>query len=240
MLNAIKLDKLLFIDIETVPAAARFDDLSDEMRALFELKVGRWKPEDKSLADYYQDRGAILAEFGRVVCISVGFLRETNGQRRFRVKSFAGKDEKAVLGSFAELLREHYTDKEEDKLCGHNVIEFDVPFICRRMLVNGIKLPGMLNLHAMKPWEVPLIDTMDLWKFGDRKNFTSLRLLTSILNIPTPKDDIQGSDVGKVFWELDDMPRIVTYCQKDVVAVAQIMLRFRNERLLNDGEIILT
>jgi hypothetical protein len=132
-----------------------------------------------------------------------------------------------------------YFKDPHDKFCGHNIIEFDVPFLCRRMIINGIDLPAMMNLHSMKPWEVPLVDTMDLWKFGDRKNFTSLRLLTHILGISTPKDDITGSEVGHVYWELGDIDRIVTYCQKDVVAVMQVLLRFRREAMLQDSEVII-
>jgi len=240
MLDQLRLDKLLCIDIETVPGAHHFDDLSGEMQALFELKTGRWKPEDKTLAEYYLERGGILAEFGRVVCISAGFLNTSNGSRQFRVKSFAAETEADLLSAFGQLLAEHYRNRDEDRLCGHNVVEFDVPFICRRMLVNHVPLPAMLNLHAMKPWEVPLVDTMDLWKFGDRKNFTSLRLLTAILGIPTSKDDIQGSDVGHVYWELNDLPRIVSYCQKDVIAVMQIVLRFRGQKALTEDEIVFT
>jgi hypothetical protein len=228
------------VDIETVPGARTFDSLSDEMKALFDLKAGTRRPEDRPLTEYYHDRGAIWAEFGRVVCISAGFLHQANGARQFRVKSFAGHDEARLLTTFADLIASHYKDPGEDKLCGHNIIEFDIPFICRRMLINGLTLPEMLNLHAKKPWEVPLLDTMDLWKFGDRKNFTSLRLLTHVLGIATPKDDIQGSDVGHVYWELGDLPRIVTYCQKDVVAVMQVLLRFRGEQLLADSEIVIT
>jgi hypothetical protein len=210
------------------------------MKALFELKAGRWLPEDKTLPEYYLDRGAIWAEFGKVVCISVGYLHRDGGARQFRVKTFGGKEELNVLYGFADLISKHYNDPVEDKICGHNIIEFDIPFVCRRMLINGIRLPAMLNLHAMKPWEVPLVDTMDLWKFGDRKNFTSLRLLTHVLGIASPKDDIQGSDVGHVYWEQDDLQRIITYCQKDVVAVMQVLLRFRGEKLLDEHEVILT
>lgn len=241
MLNDIRLDRLLCVDIETVPAAPDFDSLSDEMKALFELKSGSRVPEGKSLADHYLDRGGIWAEFGKAVCVSVGFLRQGKDGRQFRVKSFAGDDEAKLLREFADLIGSHYKDPGVDKICGHNVIEFDVPFLCRRMLINGIPLPGMLkDLHAKKPWEVPLVDTMDLWKFGDRKNFTSLRLLTHILGIATPKDDIDGSDVGHVFWKLKDVPRIVQYCQKDVVAVMQVILRFREEQLLADNEVVIT
>ena len=122
-------------------------------------------------------------------------------------------------------------------LSGHNIKEFDVPYVCRRMLVNGIKLPNILNIFGKKPWEVLNIDTMDLWKFGDYKSYTSLKLLAALFGIATPKDDIDGSDVGKVFWIDNDLERIVTYCQKDVLTVAQLLLKFKGLPLLDDDQV---
>jgi DNA polymerase elongation subunit (family B) len=183
------------------------------------------------------DRSAIYAEFGKVVCVCVGIITGYPHQPQLRMKYFANDDEKQLLTEFADLLRVYFsTDKSF--LCAHNGKEFDFPYLSRRMLIHGIKLPILLDNAGKKPWEIKHLDTMDMWKFGDYKHFTSLRLLTKILDIPSSKGDIDGSQVAKVYYVDKDIDRIVTYCEKDVIAVAQIFLRLRREDLLVEDEII--
>lgn len=159
--------------------------------------------------------------------------------KSFRLKSFYGNDEKNLLVEFSSLLNKHY-NKKESLLCAHNGKEFDYPFIARRILINGLKIPALLNIAGKKPWEVNLLDTMELWKFGDYKNFTSLNLLAAIFNIPTPKDDIDGSDVSRVYYEENNLDRIASYCQKDVLTVAQVFLKFKGEQLIEESQVVIT
>ena len=235
MLNKIKLTNILFLDIETVPKVASFGDLSDEMQTLFATKT-QYQRRDEFTPEEYYERAGIWAEFGKIICISVGFFAETENQRKFRVKSFSG-DEKELLENFKNLVEQHF-NKPQQLLCAHNGKEFDFPYIARRMIVNEIELPEKLNLFGKKPWEVAHLDTMELWKFGDFKNFTSLRLLTNILNIPSPKDEIDGSDVARVFYDEQNLEKIIRYCEKDTIAVAQLLLRFTNLELLQEDEIV--
>ncbi len=225
-------ENILFLDIETVPEVENFNDLSEEKQELFALKTQYQRKEDFTPEDFYE-RAGIWAEFGVIVCISVGYFTNFNStNRKFRVTSFFG-DEVKILKDFKNLLDNHFS-KPHHLLCGHNGKEFDFPYIARRMIINKIALPEKLNLFGKKPWEIAHLDTMELWKFGDYKHFTSLKLLTSILGIPSPKDDIDGSQVGAVFYKEKNIDRIVTYCEKDTVAVAQLLLRFNNEPLIEE------
>ena len=235
MLHKINLENILFLDIETVPETASFNELSEEKKILWADKTQYQRKEEYSPEEFY-DRAGIWAEFGKIVCISVGFFNYKNDQRNFRITTFSG-EEKQLLKDFSKLLEEHFF-QPYNLLCAHNGKEFDFPFIARRMLIHNLPLPSKLNLFGKKPWEVPHLDTLELWKFGDYKHFTSLKLLTNILGIPSPKDDISGSDVCKVFYEENDPQRIITYCEKDVVAIAQIILKFRQEKLLEESEVI--
>lgn len=232
MLDELKIQNVLFLDIETVPVVYNYSDLDERTRNLWETKF-RYLQTDTPETMY--KKAGIYAEFAKVACISVGFFNGTH----FRIKSYAGTDEEQLLKDFAALLNEHYNLKKH-LLCAHNGKEFDFPFLCRRMLINSIPLPKILNIAGKKPWEINHLDTMELWKFGDYKNYTSLNLLASIFKIPTPKDDIDGSDVARVFWEENNIQRIVTYCQKDVVTVAQLLLRFKGENLIEEKNIIYT
>lgn len=236
VLESIQLENILFLDIETVPASESYEELDTETQLLFEAKTSYQRKDEISAKEFYMESGGIWAEFGKIVCLSVGYFSFKNGLRQFRTTSFYG-DEKELLQSFANLLN-NYFSRPQHVLCGHNAKEFDFPYIARRMLVNDVKLPVKLNLMGKKPWEVPHLDTMEMWKFGDFKNFTSLKLLTKILNIPSPKDDIDGSEVRKVYYQENDINRIVRYCEKDVLAVAQIILKFRREPLLMTEEIL--
>jgi DNA polymerase elongation subunit (family B) len=235
MLKTIQLQNLLFLDIETVPEHESFFDLDDEKQHLFDLKTQYQRKEDFTPDEFYE-RAGIWAEFGKIVCISVGYFAFKNGDRQFRTTSFFG-EEKKLLEDFSNLLTSHFSQPQH-VLCGHNAKEFDFPFIARRMIINGVEIPDKLNLFGKKPWEIAHLDTMELWKFGDYKHYSSVRLLTKVLNIPSPKDDIDGSEVADVFYKEKDIDRIITYCEKDVVAVAQIFLRFRNESILEEDEIL--
>ncbi len=235
MFDKMRLDQILFLDIETVPETENFDSLDEEMQQLFEAKTAYQRKDGEEVSQFY-NRAGIWAEFGKIVCISVGYFVFKKGDRQFRTTSFYG-DEKVILSDFSNLLNTHF-NQSYHVLCGHNAKEFDFPFIARRMLIQGVLIPEKLQLSGKKPWEVAHLDTMEMWKFGDYKHFTSLKLLTKILKIPSPKDDIDGSQVADVFYKEKDIDRIIVYCEKDVVAVAQVFLKFKGEQLLGLNEIM--
>jgi len=236
MLHKLNLNDILFLDIETVPLHEQYSELSAETQMLWEEKTRYQRKEEFSAEEFY-DRAGIWAEFGKVVCISVGYFSFRHQQRTFRVTSFTG-EEKNLLEDFSRLVNEHFS-RPNKLFCAHNGKEFDFPYISRRMIINGIEIPQKLQLFGKKPWEIPHLDTMEMWKFGDYKHYTSLKLLAHILGIPSPKDDIDGSEVRNVFYNEGDIDRIATYCEKDTITVAQILLRFRNDTLLNDDEILI-
>jgi uncharacterized protein YprB with RNaseH-like and TPR domain len=231
-----KLNNILFLDIETVPQEENWNSLSKTMQELFEQKTKYQRKDEFSAAQFYEKAG-IWAEFGKIICISVGYFVDVEKNKQLRLTSFYGDDEHQLLSDFKVLLDTHFANKTS-VLCAHNGKEFDFPFIARRMIVHKIELPKKLNLFGKKPWEVPHLDTLELWKFGDYKHYTSLKLLTSILGISSPKDDINGSEVAHVYYKEKDLQRIVTYCEKDTIAVAQILLRFNNEDLLKEEDIV--
>ncbi len=235
MLDNIRVEDIMFLDVETVPQESQFEDVSQEMQTLWDKKSKFFREKEESAGDVYE-RAGIYAEFGKIVCISVGVVAARDTKRIFRVKSFAGDNEKVLLEDFCIMLN-HFARDMHKNICGHNVKEFDLPFIARRMLIHGVKLPAILDVAGKKPWEVKFIDTMDLWKFGDYKHYTSLNLLTTIFNIPSPKDDIDGSQVASVFYEEKDVARIARYCEKDVLATAQLFLRFKGEDLIDEGAV---
>jgi DNA polymerase elongation subunit (family B) len=205
------------------------------MQVLWEKKSKLFRSQEQTAKDVY-DRAGIYSEFGKIICISVGLIREGN-PFNFRLKSFYGKDEKSLISGFSSMLLKFCATNKEALLCAHNGKEFDFPYIARRMIINRLIIPEILDNAGKKPWEIKLLDTMDLWKFGDYKNYTSLDLMTSILGIPTPKDDIDGSMVAGIFYNDDNLERIVKYCEKDVLAIARILLRFMNLPEINDDKI---
>lgn len=235
MLYKLNLEHILFLDIETVPEVEVFEDLDTTKKELWAEKTVYRRKEEISPEEFYENAG-IWAEFGKIICISVGYFHLKDSSRSFRTKSFSG-EEFRILKDFKQLLNQHFS-KGPHLLCAHNGKEFDFPYIARRMIINAISLPYKLDLFGKKPWEVPHIDTMELWKFGDFKHYTSLKLLANILGIPSPKEDIDGSMVRQVYYEDQDIDRIVDYCEMDVVTVAQIFLRLRNETLLKETEIM--
>ncbi|WP_010664468.1 3'-5' exonuclease [Marinilabilia salmonicolor] len=236
MLNNIASEKIMYIDIETVPEHPAFGMLDDTMKALWEKKSSKISGADVTPEEDYV-RAGIYAEFGKIICISAGIIKAENGERTLRVKSFFGHDEKKLLQEFSAALT-NFTSHPGTNICGHNVREFDFPYIARRILINGLQLPDILDVAGKKPWEVKFIDTMDLWKFGDFKHYTSLNLLTHIMGIPSPKDDIDGSQVASVYYEEDDVERIARYCEKDVLATAQLFLRLKGEPLLKPENVV--
>ncbi len=237
MIENLDLEKVLVLDIETVPQAKAYSELDDDWKALWDLKAANLKGAEQMTPEELYNRAGIYAEFGKVICISVGFFRAYGDFYQFRSKSFYGHDEALLLREFAGLLDSRF-DNRYFLLAAHNGKEFDFPYLSRRMTINGIRLPTLLDTPGKKPWEVPHIDTMELWKFGDFKSYTSLKLLAKVFDIPTPKDDIDGSMVGKVYWEENDLERIRIYCQKDTLTVAQLLLRFQGKRLLREEELI--
>lgn len=239
MLPNIALDQLLLLDIETTPAAPAIEHLSEDMQQLWREKMAKTLPVSGNDDSAYADRAGIYAEFGKIVCISVGFFSLENNRYQLRLKSFYNDDEAVVLSGFLELINKFYAKYPRFQFAGHNIKEFDIPFICRRSVIHQLSLPQPLQLHGFKPWEVPMLDTLQLWRFGDFKHYISLKLLTAVMGIDTPKDDIDGSMVGKVYWEEKDLERIATYCQKDVLAVAQLLLKFKRLPALIPEDIII-
>lgn len=233
MLETLNIENILFLDIETVPQHPAYESANEEIKKLWDLKSKSFLKEDEMPSDVYR-RAGIYAEFGKIICISVGFIKGET----FRLKSFYGDNEKQLLIEFSQLLNSHFS-KKDSQLCAHNGKEFDFPFMARRMLINGLKIPLLLDIAGKKPWEVNLLDTMELWKFGDYKSYTSLILLANVFGIPTPKDDIDGSMVYKVYWEEKNLERIVTYCQKDVLTVAQILLKMMGKPLIKPENVML-
>lgn len=237
MLDTISLENLLILDIETVPGNSDFQTLSPLYQELWLEKFTKIAPDSDDASEGYQNRSGIYAEFGKIICISAGYFINKAGRQSFRIKSFAGDEEAGLITDFFEAVKQFGSRIKALTFCGHNIREFDIPYICRRAIINNIPLPQQLQFHGKKPWEIMLLDTMHLWRFGDYKNYTSLKLMAGILNIPTPKDDIDGSMVGKVYWAGNGLDRIVTYCQKDVLTVAQLIMRFKQLPLLNDENI---
>ncbi|CAI8300706.1 MAG: Uncharacterised protein [Flavobacterium sp. SCGC AAA160-P02] len=227
---------VLFLDIETVPQKQFWSDVPKTTKELYAQKTAYQRKENISSEDFYE-RAGIWAEFGKIICISVAYFTEREKHRYLRVHSFYGDHEKQILLDFKKLLDTHF-NKSTHLLCAHNGKEFDFPYIARRMIIHQIELPSKLNLFGKKPWEVPHLDTMEMWKFGDFKHYSSLQLLTSTLGIPSPKEDIQGNDVARVYYKEKNIERIVRYCENDTIAIAQLLLRFNNDQLIEKDKII--
>lgn len=224
---------ILFLDIETVPAVYKYEELSERMKYFWDKKAAQLAKNESDTPESLYDKAAIFAEFGKIICISTGTISNNVAT----IKSFFSHDEKELLTSFSNYLNS--VQKSEIRLlCAHNGKEFDFPWLCRRMLVNGLNIPEILNIQGKKPWEISHIDTMELWKFGDYKSFTSLDLLSEIFEIPTPKDDINGADVARVYYEEKDLVRIVKYCQKDVIALIQLFRKLQNLPLISEVNVL--
>lgn len=236
MIEKVNLHNILFLDIETVPQHETWNIVSEEEQKLYEAKTKYQRKEEFNAEEFY-DRAGIWAEFGKIICISVGYFVKNKERNQLRVTSFYSDDEKQILIDFKTMLETHFNNPKH-VLCAHNGKEFDFPYIARRMIIHQIKLPEKLNLFGKKPWEVPHLDTLELWKFGDYKHYTSLKLLTHILGVPSPKQDIDGSEVANVYYKEKNLKRIVAYCERDTVAVAQLLARFNNLPLVEEKDII--
>lgn len=232
MLDKTRIEDILFLDIETIPAYRCYEEVPDVFKALWDKKAQHLIKNQDDTPEKLYERAGIYSEFGRIICISVGVVKDG----KLHIKSYSDDDEFALLSEFAKMLNRN-PNKGNHLLCAHNGKEFDYPYIARRMLINGITPPAILDLSGKKPWEVPHLDTMELWKFGDYKNYTSLELLAAVFRIPSPKNDICGSDVSKVYWEEKDLKRIVEYCQKDVVTIVQIFLKYQCKEILSEDNI---
>ena len=232
MLHHLNIEEILFVDIETVPLVPEYTELTEKWQKLWERKM-QYHIENGEPADELYDRAGIYAEFGKIICISAGYVFQKQGQPFFRVKSFYDDDEKKLIQNFFNAL-DKFARAGKRRLCAHNGQEFDYPYISRRALVNNLTLPKILDIAGAKPWEVKdqLIDTLQLWKFGDYKHYTSLSLLCELFNIPTPKDDIDGSQVAKVYWEDNDIDRIIKYCEKDTLGVANLLLKYKGDKII--------
>jgi len=235
MLADLKIEDVLFLDIETVPQASSFSGLEPLMQVLWEKKSKVFRTPEQTPEEAYE-RAGIYSEFGKIICISVGLVKNEE-PHSIRLKSFFGDNEKNLLKEFSDMLAKFCRSDKAAVLCAHNGREFDFPYIARRMIINDLVIPGILDNAGKKPWEVKLLDTMDLWKFGDYKNYTSLDLLTSILGIPTPKDDIDGSMVAGIYYTEKDLPRIVRYCEKDVLAIVRVLRKFMNLPPITDERV---
>lgn len=227
---------LLFIDIETVPQYPNFNDVPDIEKKLWTKKAQFLMHQNDTEESIYQKAG-IYAEFGKIICISTAFLTLKNNAYQLHVKSFYDDDEKTVLQNFTSYLNKIHKEKKQLALCAHNGKEFDYPYIIRRLLINALNIPALLNLAGKKPWEITHQDTLEMWKFGDYKNYTSLELLAHVFGIKTPKDDIDGSKVAEVYYVEKNLKRIVDYCQKDVATLAQLYLKMKGDLGFDADEI---
>lgn len=240
MNNIQALFELFLIDIETVPQYADHNTMPTEGSKLFFDKISKTVPENCDIEEVYLQKAGILAEFGKIICISTGFFyHDKAGNMCLKIKSIYGHDEIDILKQFIELTDKFCKHKAKFQFAGHNIREFDIPYICRRIVINQIPLPPCLNIYGAKPWDICMTDTMQWWKFGDYKNYTSLHLLASVLGIPTSKDDIDGSMVQHVYYKEKNLERIVQYCQKDVVVVARVIQRFKNVPLVEEDNIFI-
>lgn len=237
MAEEIKPENILFIDIETVPCIEKYELLSDRMKLLWTKKARTLPGYEKDPDEAYRNKAGIFAEFSKVVCIGMGYLTVQNSEYILRTKVMAHRDEEKLLADFAELLQTHYKNDQQFALCGHNIREFDIPFLCRRLIVNDIALPDLLDIADKKPWEIHHIDTFQLWKFGDFKNYTSLDLLVAALDLPDWKSTIDGADIAHVYWQEKDLPRIADYCAEDIVAVARVFMKMKQMGKLPDERI---
>jgi 3'-5' exonuclease len=237
MNTATLLTDLFFIDIETVPIQPSFDQLDLQWQSLFEKKVSKTMPENQTIQEQFLQKAGILAEFGKIICISVGYVAKVQGKSQLKVKSFYGDDEKVLLQQFAEAVDKMQAHKPNFQFCGHNIREFDIPYIGRRMMVNYVKLPQCLQIYGAKPWEVKMVDTLQWWRFGDFKNYTSLDVLAQVLQVPTSKTDMDGSMVQHVYYHEKNLPKIVEYCQRDVVVVCRLVQRFLQVPFFTNDEV---
>ena len=222
-----ELRDILFLDIETAACTNDFNSVDERLKAQWSRKANYFRRDPlQSDEDLYHERAGIYAEFGKVICICVGkFVENESGQIVLKTRAYFGHDEKILLQEFKTMIEK--MNQSSLKLCAHNGKEFDFPYLCRRMLINEISLPAVLSISGKKPWETQHLDTLELWKFGDYKHYTSLDLLATIFNIPSSKSDIDGSQVNYVYHVEKDLERIKEYCLRDVAVLAQLYLKLK-------------
>ena len=227
MIHKLPIENVLFLDIETVPQIDAWNNLDSTTQYLWDKKTKSQRKDEIEASEFYEQRAGIMAEFGMIICISIGMIDSNSG--KLKIKTFAG-EEKSLLIEFCELFNAPRMNNVV--LCAHNGKEFDFPYIARRLFLFVIRPPLPFQMFGKKPWEIPHIDTMELWKFGDWKSYVSLELLAHIFGIPTPKDDIDGSMVADIYYKDGDIDRIIHYCEKDVLTLANVFRRMRQEDLL--------
>ncbi len=230
---------LLFLDIETVPSNSAYEELDEEWKALWAKKAQYFVGEESEEAyrDAYSDRAGIFSEFGKIIVVGVGLFSAFSMEKKeFRVKAISNDNEKKLLEEFISVIDQ--ISKPNLRLVAHNGKEFDFPYLSRRMLIQGLPIPNCLDNSGKKPWEIPHLDTMEMWKFGDRKNFTSLDLLAKLFDVPSSKSDIDGSMVSEVYYKEKNLERISQYCMEDVVVCAQVFLRLKGYSSMSPEEII--
>ncbi len=242
MLNHIRLENLIFIDIETVKEHEGFSGLDDVSADLWRKKSSFFKVAEGSVEeDLYEEKAGLYAEFAKVVCISVAFMvKNGEGKYDLRLKSFYGEEESFILKDFKELLDKYYKNSKYI-FCGHNIKDFDLPFLMRRMLINQIRLPLKFNINNFKFYQPMAVDTFQIWKFGDHRNYTSLKLMQKALKIDFPEySEIDGNDIDQLYWKDKNMDSIIEHCQNDVISVAQLMLRFKSFDLLEEYNVLIS
>jgi len=234
---SIQLSNILFLDIETVPQHDGHENLPEDWKPFWETKASYLiRNRESETTQSIYSRAGIYAEFGKIICISCGVIQGDGEEKKIVIKSFCGDDERLLLHEFSHMLQRWSFDGSKF-LCAHNGKEFDFPYLCRRLIINHLPIPEILRFHGKKPWDVPHLDTLELWKFGDYKSYTSLDLLAHSLGIESPKGDIDGSKVHEVYWKEKNLIRIATYCQKDVITVAQVFLRMNGEALIKQENV---
>lgn len=229
----LRLDNLFVIDIETVSLVKNYENLPERMKELWAKKHLQLKLEDKLPEETYFERAGIYSEFGKIIVIGIGFFHVVGKETHLKVKAIANDDEKALLEEFAEILNK----KKGTILVGHNAKEFDFPYLCRRFLINGLPIPETLNIAGLKPWEIKHLDTMEMWKFGDYKAYTSLELLAAIFDIETSKADIDGSQVNTAYHKENNLLKIAEYCKRDIVVTSQVYLKLSGLSILPNEQI---
>ena len=230
---------ILFVDIETVTAQPAYDQLSPVMQHAWQRKAkALHRPDDMTIDDFYFARGGIYAEFGKIVVISVGFFHALeDNTTELRIKCISGDNEKDLLKNFNDTVLKF--DQKKLQLCAHNGKEFDFPYLCRRMLANAVALPASLDLSGMRSWQVPHIDTMQLWKFGDYKSYTPLELLAAVFGLESNDTDaIEGSDINRIYHRENNLGKINRFCQRNIGLLAQVYLRLKSLPTLDPKHII--
>jgi predicted PolB exonuclease-like 3'-5' exonuclease len=223
--------KTLVIDIETVPCVKSWNTLPEAMQLHWLKKMEHLVLSDEEKQDAafcFENRAGIYAEFGKVICIGLGlFTSNEKKPSKIRLKALYNHDEKALLAEFSNTLKAFQKINKDLVFCGHNIKEFDIPYLCRRFIIQGLQMPEMMQFGGLKPWQVPLEDTLHLWRFGDYKHYTSLDLLASALDVPSSKTEMDGSEVAERYWKEDQIKEIADYCLQDVYTTSLVYLKLK-------------